>query len=242
MGTQYDFDRLMPRLASQRRVVALDMPGCGDSDRPALTRAQGYAIDWLSEALEQVVTWLGVGPIDLLGHDFGGTVALHWAVTQHRVRRLTLVAPTLLAGSLPLPGRLGLVPALGPEVFRRAVRRIDLQRYLELCTSSPELLSQSEVDVKWDRLARRGGPEATHALLSQLAAQVRLRPLFGRLSVPTSLVWGELDEIVPVSHGIRLAELLRCEIHTLPGCGHNPLRERPEAVARVVEGALDLTD
>lgn len=236
LTTHYVYDLLIPRLAMDRRVIALDLPGAGDSDRPAPARVDGYSVPWLSEAVQQAVAWLGCETVDLAGHDFGGALAVHWAACQpDRIRRLTLLAPTLLAGTLPLTGTLGFVPTMGPEVFRRVVRRLDVQRFLELGVATPDMVMPSEIDVYWDKLARFGGPEACHAMLSQLAALVRLRGLFAQVVADTVVVWGQDDRVVPMRHGERLATLLpHAQLERFEG-GHTLVRERPEAIARLIE-------
>jgi pimeloyl-ACP methyl ester carboxylesterase len=239
--TSYAFRRLIPELAARRRVIAIDLPGTGDSDRPSPRQTGEYAIDWLAHSVLQTLGALGVDRCDLLGHDLGGAIAVAAAGEEpRRIRRLVLVDPVLLAVSLPLQGALSVVPSLGSEVFKRTIRRSDLRRFLVQGLSTPELCSDSDVNVYWDRLTRRGGREATYAMLSQLPSLVTLRDGLRAIEAPTLVLWGDRDRLVPPEQADRLADMLpRARIELVDGCGHNPADERPVEVARMIESHLD---
>lgn len=238
LTTHFVFDRLIPRLAGRRRILAVDLPGAGDSDRPAPTHADDYSPEDLAGRLFALLDHLDVQVVDAYGHDYGGNVAFVMAAeAPERVRRSILCAPLLLHPRVPFEGPLALAASLGPEVFRRTVRRADLQRVLAQAACSPELADESELHVFWDRLGRAGGREATHAMLTHLSGVVRMRERFAELRTPTLLVWGDRDRIVPPEQGARLAELLPGppELVLVEGSGHNPARERPEILARRIE-------
>lgn len=238
LTTHYVFDRLIPRLATGRRILAVDLPGAGDSDRPPPRHAEDYSPEDLSTRLFALLDFLEVQVVDLFGHDYGGNIAFVMATTTpDRVRRLMLCAPLLLHPRVPYEGPLAIAANLGAEVFRRTVRRADLQRVLAQAACSPELADESELHVFWDRLGRDGGREATHAMLTQLSGVVRMRERFAELRTPTLLVWGDRDRIVGPEQGARLAELLPGppDLVLIEGSGHNPARERPEILARHIE-------
>jgi pimeloyl-ACP methyl ester carboxylesterase len=238
--THYAFRRIIPELAVHRRVVALDLPGAGDSDRPSTRSTGDYAVDWLAHAVLQTLAAIGIERFDLLGHDFGGAVAVAIAAEEpRRVRRLALLDPVVIAVSLPLQGTLSVVPSLGPEVFKRTLRRADLRRFLVQGTSTPELVSDSDVNVYWDRLTRRGGREATYAMLSQLGTLISLRDRLRAVEAPTLVMWGDRDQLVAPEQGDRLVELMpEARLELVDGCGHNPADERPTEVARLIEDHL----
>ena len=75
-------------------------------------------------------------------------------------------------------------------------------------------------------------------MLAQMPSVVRLRDRFASVSVPTTLVWGDRDQIVPPDHATRLAGLLvnatAANEVIIDGCGHNPAYERSAEVARLL--------
>ncbi len=235
--THHAFSRIIPPLAARRRVIALDLPGCGDSDRPNPRYAGQYGFDWMGEAVLQTLDALGISRCVLVGHDHGGALALSVAATQaDRVSRLAVMAPLALTVSLPLQGTLSVAPSLGIDVFRRTLRRGDLKRFLEQGLSTPELLDESDLHVFWDRLCRVGGREATYAMLGQMPSVVRLRDQFAAVHTPTTLIWGDRDSLTPPEQSSRLAALLPNATEVLiDGCGHNPAYERPGQVVQLLE-------
>lgn len=234
--TSFAFHDVTPRLVGKRRVVAPDLPGCGDSDHPRPETAAGYAVSWLAEAVGETISAVGVDRCDLVAQGFGAAIAVRLAATfARRVRRLVLVGPMILTTELPLRGAPGVWPLLGPEVFRRAFRRSDLRRVLEQTVSTAELVRDSRVNVAWDRLGRDGAREATHAMLEQVSHLDRLRERLSEVQAPTLLVWGDRDALVPPEHGEELAGLLRdARLEVVDGCGHSVAEERPERLAGLI--------
>ena len=237
--THHAFSRIIPKLAVDRRVVALDLPGAGDSDRPNPAQVDDYSFEWLADSVAEVLEALGVSACTLLGHDFGGTLALVLASKQpDTFGELFLLSPLALTVSLPLQGALAIAPSLGLEVFRRTLRRVDFVRLLEQGLSTPELLDDGDMHVFWDRLSRWGGREAAYAMLAQMPSVVRLRDRFAAVAVPTTLVWGDRDQIVPAEHATRLAALLpNATEAVIDGCGHNPAYERPHELVNLLRAS-----
>jgi pimeloyl-ACP methyl ester carboxylesterase len=265
--TSWDFRFLAePLAAAGRRTLVPDLFGCGDSDRPHADDTSGYGFAWHAELIARMLDQLEVPAVDVIGHGYGGSVAVQLARRlelphgEHRVRlrRLILIAPHLLPVEAPiaLPGPMPRLRrawswvGFAPLVFRTAFRRADLRRFLRRSLSTPELLDSerlhNDVDIYWDRLCRTGGLEAVQAMLRQLDAlheftidgvRERLQAAARSITSPTMLVWGDRDEIVPTALAERSAALIPgAELRIVEGCGHAPHRERPEALQRVLDG------
>ena len=242
--TSHSFTRLIPALAQDRRVLSPDLPGCGDSDRPPPVLCADYSPRWQAAALLELLDHLGLAQVDIVGHSWGGAIAVCLAdAAPERVRRLALVDPTLFAMPVPIEGRLAQVPRLGPYVFKNLYRRNELRRYLGRTFSSEHLVDEADVDLYWDRLARSGGREAAHAMLMQLMhvdTMAAMLPRMRGIAAPTMIVWGERDAIVPREHAEQAAAAIPgASLHWLPGCGHTPAEEQPEALATLLRGHLD---
>ena len=241
--THYAFRNVMGPLARDRRVLAIDLPGAGESDRPKPADADGYSIAWLADRIDEVLGELSVSKVDVVGHSFGGTLALWLAATRpERVRRLVVVDPVACEFDLPLVGRLALLPRVGPILFESLYRQADLRRYLRGTVSTPELLDPTAVDVYWDRLGRSGGREAAHAMLGDLRALAPLHDRLGEITAPTLVVWGDQDKLLPLADGEQLVRTLPdATLHVVEGCGHAVPEEQPEALVQVVRAFLDET-
>lgn len=264
--TGWDFRRFGDPLAlAGRRVITPDLFGCGNSDRPAAQDTSGYGFEWHAELLARMLDRLQVPSVDLVGHGYGASIAIHLARrlthphSQHRakLRRLIVIAPYLfpVAAPIDLPGPMPHLRrawswiGFAPLVFRTVFRRADLRRFLQRSLANPGLLDTdslcNEVDVYWDRLCRTGGLEATQAMLGQIDAlddhsrdgvRDRLHDAARSLACPSMVVWGDRDAIVPLSHAERVARLLPdAQLRIIEGCGHAPQRERPDALREVLD-------
>lgn len=242
----YAFRALIPELADVRRLLIPDLPGAGDSDRPPPVHCAGYSPTWLARVLVALLDRLGVDQIDLLGHSWGGAVAVCLAdVAPQRVRRLILVDATCFAMPFPIEGRVALVPGIGPYVFKNLYRRSALAHYLSRALADPSLFGDDDLDLYWDRLARTGGREAAYAMLTQLANDERMAAMLPRLralACPTRVVWGERDAIVPPDHAERLARAIPgASLTWVERCGHAVAEERPAALAALVREHVGVT-
>jgi len=235
--TSHSFRGVMFALAHNRRVIAVDLPGCGGSDRPDPTDAGDYAVPWLADRVAELVEHLELESFDLVGHSFGGTVALALAADEApRLRRLVLVDPVAFSMELPLEGKLALLPRLGPYVFKTLYGRADLRRHLARVHSAPEHIDATALNVYWDRLSRDGGREAAYAMLCHLTLLSWLAPRLSTIQTPALVVWGDRDTLMPVSHGEELAGLLvEATLQIVEGCGHAVPEERPQELQSLIE-------
>jgi len=241
--TSHAFSGLIPELVPHARVLAPDLPGCGDSDRPPPVLCADYSPRWQAAAIEELLDSIGVDQVDLVGHSWGGAIAACLAdVAPHRVRRLVLVDPTVFSMPVPIEGRLAQLPTLGPYLFKNLYRRNELRRYLARAFSSEDMLSEADVDLYWDRLARAGGREAAHAMLMQLMHSETMAAMLPRLraiTASTLVVWGDRDAIVPREHADRVtAAIPGAQLRWIEGCGHSPAEEQPEVLAAMIDEHL----
>lgn len=237
---------LLPRLARDRRVVAPDLPGLGGS---AYTGPYDVA-----SLVEQLVALLDAElpgqRVDLVGHDWGGALALGLAGTHpDRVRRLVVantayrsvpVHRTLYMGFLALP--------LLPEVaFRVAGRRLVEGAFAALWKAPTPL----EPEVMAEYVAAYGDAERARPMVEYYRAAVRPRvtgalpgrraPRAPRVEVERALVvWGVRDSVLPVHVGEGIVRDLgaTASMVTIPGAGHFVVEEAPEAFAEAVEEFL----
>lgn len=239
--THYSFRDVIGPLSRDRRVLALDLPGAGESDRPPPSEADGYSIPWLADRIDEVLGELSLSRVDLVGHSFGGTLALWLAATRpDRVRRLVVVDPVAYEFDLPFVGRLALLPRVGPILFESLYRQADLRRYLEGTVSTPSLLDPRALDVYWDRLGRSGGREAAHAMLGDLRTLAPLHDRLGEITAKTLVVWGDQDKLLPLADGHQLVRTLPdATLEIVEGCGHAVPEERPEALVELLHAFLD---
>lgn len=222
------------------RVLAVDLIGHGESDKPA----SDYLLVDFAASLGDFLDALDLRSATLCGHSFGGAVAMYFG-TLHpdRVDRLVLVSagglgrevhPVLRAASLPVAPVL-LRAALRPRL-RRLYARPVVHRALRL---TPDNL------VNLRRAARALGTEAGRTSFfaslrgvitrsGQRAASADMRAFAAQ--VPLLLIWNEGDPVIPLAHAQAHAE--RCQPTTrlvvFPSRGHEPHRRSAERFAHEV--------
>jgi pimeloyl-ACP methyl ester carboxylesterase len=205
-------------LAERFRVIAPTHPGFGQSDdRPDWDRIEDYVYHYLD-----LLDALGLERVHLVGASLGGWMAAELAVGHcHRLRSLVLLDPAgLWLDEAPMVDLFLLSPAeLTPLMWH------DPTKAPPPPPVTPEaLLAQAKNSTTVARLAWK-----------PYFHNPKLPPRLARISVPTLIVWGESDRLIPVAHGRRYQELIPgAELALIPECGHVALREQPERAAQVI--------
>jgi rifampin ADP-ribosylating transferase len=216
------FDRLGPLLPGTIRVVAFDQRGHGDSDKPDT----GYDFASMTKDVVVLLETLGLPPVVMVGASSGGYLAQQIAVTHPN-----LVAGLVLVGApADLQGR----PPFFDEVARLS-DPIDPTWVRESLAWFPRFRDIPDWYLE-DRV-RDGVSCPARAWLGTLLGLVEAVPPTetGRIEVPTVIIWGEQDTVLPVEHARRLhAAIPGSELLLLPDTGHLVLWEQPEEVASAV--------
>jgi pimeloyl-ACP methyl ester carboxylesterase len=204
---------LVTWLSPECRVLAVDLPGFGWSDPPPAA----WASTEYAAHVRQLLDRLGIQAAAVVGHSFGGRVALRLAAeTPDRVSRLVLVAA---AGIRP------------PRTARYYVR-VGVAKVLKTLAALPGLdrLGQ-RLAARWAGRVGSRDYKAAGRMRPTLVRSVNedLGPVLSQIQAPTLLLWGDGDPevgraaVLRMAGGIRAARLL-----VLPGAGHFPFLDAPE--------------
>lgn len=241
MMSHWYFRPVLEPLAREREVIAVDLPGYGESDRPSPATWR-YDFSAYADVLDEVLRRLGVGRADVLGASMGGGVSLSLAARHPaRVQRLVLVGAVVYPAEVPaLDMKLALVPGIGPLLFKRAFVRAHFARGARAWSvRDRRLLDDEWIDYFWTRLCRAGGRDAAYACLRMMMSLPENTAEPGRVRAPTLLVWGDEDRLVPLHHGRRLGRAIAgARLSIVPASGHTPFHERPDEFLRVVRPFL----
>lgn len=212
-------------------VIVPDLLGFGDSDRrtglEALhARAQAAAVGAL-------VDELGIAPVVIVGHDFGGPTAITFAgVRPQDVSAIGLLA-TNVFGDTPIPFPLSLVtwPLVGSLgrrlVFSRRSLAVMLRRASGLGRTAPD----PDVELGDDRQVRAIGTIFAGSLMNLAELYGPLEAQLAGVAAPIFVGWGDHDPFFPLSSGHRTARAARTDLRVYPGAGHFLPHERPDEVA-----------
>jgi len=241
-GAGSDWAAIASLLSSEHRVLAPDRPGWGSDPRPATGIASN------ADALEAFLDETGVeSPVTAVGHSLGGGVALELALRHpERVGALVLVGSVGVSGALSGFDRLLTVPMVGNGILRASVATmrqglIAATRYSERhpkARLAQRLVVIPTVQAVVGTDARPIVGRARQSFLVEQRALVAETPalegVLCRIAVPTAVVTGASDRIVPGSAARLLSERVPgAELVVLPG-GHLLPFDSPGAVAEIV--------
>jgi pimeloyl-ACP methyl ester carboxylesterase len=238
LASRAAWDDVLPGLATRFRVIAPDLPGFGESEKPPPSRYR-YDFDAFCESLADLVAALGLGRVSLCGHAMGGAVALTVAATYaHVVDKLVLVNPLVYPPRPDTLSRIAGLPILGPVVFKQLYgRSLFRSRFLEGAATNDGAASR-RVDHFFDLF---DVPAAREAAYATMHAMLDTRPLTAsvpRVKAPTLVAWGRTNRAAPVEQGRRLARELGGARFEVFDCGRSPAEECPEAFTSAVVSFL----
>jgi pimeloyl-ACP methyl ester carboxylesterase len=235
---------ILPALATTHRVIAPDLPGFGRS----LPRDSGD-LRALAASVLELIDALELQRVALVGSSLGGAVASVVAIAlQERTSSLTIIGG-------PVPGlpesqpeiNLGLQAMLEPgvgEAYYTGLRdqgQDAAYQSLEPYYANLAGLSASDQSFLRQRVWARVWSDAQRtAFFAALRSMFKPSQAASRLeTTPLQLIWGERDQIVPitVAHDI-LAAVPHARLEVIPGAGHLPHQEKPEAVLSVLHRFL----
>ena len=240
-----DWDPQYERLSADYRVIAVDVPGFGFSDRPegpitlsAFANGVLGAVDVLGEQR----------PLHIVGNSLGGAIAMQvLAQRPERVASLALINSAGFGREVTILLRILAMPVLGPLASRRTTRATAtmLERS---CYADTALASRERIDRA---MAIAAKPHHGQVMLAaavelatargvkagwrrQLAAFAALHPR------PAMVICGDQDKVLPAHHLEEARRVLpHAETHLLPGIGHMPQIECPNEFAALVLPFLD---
>ncbi len=228
--------KVIPRLAERYRVVALDLVGFGLTDRPPGT--DRYTRASQVDLVRGVMDELKIERAHMVGHSYGGGIVMAF-VAEHsdRVRSMVLVDSS--PPDYPQKRR-KLFAAVKPLnwLFVRgiALRPAFVRRVMERSFHDDTLVTDELLEAYRDRLRVKGVARAYRGLTAPSRGDRQAPPVqIEDLDVPALVVWGSEDVLVAPEKGEEHARLLpQYRWATIPGTGHAPMEEDPDAFVETV--------
>jgi len=234
-SSTYSWKDVFEPLSKTFRVIAVDFKGFGFSGKPDgdySSRAQATLIAHLLDYLKIDQAWL-------CGNSMGGEIALNVALLNpQRVAGLILID----SGGVEVPGSGSLAPGyLLIPVVGRVLTALSLtsdklvRQGLEKSFFDHAKVTDERVANYYRPLQTRAGQLAALRARTQ-AADFSIEQDLSRINVPTLIIWGAQDGIIPLEAGVKMSKLIRnSKLVILDSCGHLPQEEMP---ARVVDEVM----
>jgi pimeloyl-ACP methyl ester carboxylesterase len=233
-GSSFTWRKWLPELTRRGRVLTVDLKGFGDAPKPD---DDLYAPGDLADLVVALVRELGLWRVTLVGHSLGGGISLLVALRlkdagEERIGRLVLIGSPAYRQRLPPLVPLSKAPRLGRLLIRavgakRAVRMVLRQIVFDAATVSDEQVEAYARPLETPEGVRSAMAVGRSIVPDDLDATASRYP---ELDLPTLLLWGDRDPVVPLRVGQRLSlDLPRARLAIIERCGHIPPEESPEA-------------
>jgi pimeloyl-ACP methyl ester carboxylesterase len=247
-GSSATWADVIPRLAEHYTVVAPDLLGHGDSAKPRTD----YSLGAYASAVRDLLGVLGHERGTIVGHSLGGGVAMQFAYQfPERCERLVLVSSGglghelhLILRAAALPGAEWVLPVLCSRALcdavhgaARVLRRAGLR-------AAPDL------EETWRSFASLSDPEARLAFIHTVRTVIDIKGqrasagdrLYLAAEVPTMIIWGAHDPLIPVAHAHSAHERIReSRLEIFPHAGHFPHRGDPQRFVDVLVDFIQAT-
>jgi pimeloyl-ACP methyl ester carboxylesterase len=246
-GSSATWREIIPQLAKKYRVIAPDLLGHGESAKPR----GDYSLGAFAVSLRDLLDELGVSRATVVGQSLGGGIAMQFT-HQHRdyCERLALIGsgglgPELspVLRMLSAPGAELLLPVVAPQPVLNLGNKVG-----SWLTSAG--IRAPRAGEMWQAYCSLSDPRTRQAFLRTLRSVVdyrgqavsALNKLHVAAGLPTVLIWGDQDRIIPVAHAYAAHDALEgSRLEVLEGVGHFPHVEAPMAVADILENFIAST-
>jgi len=231
------WDSVFAPLTARFRVIAPDLPGFGDSEKPPPGR-YGYTALAFAESLVDLIAALDVHRATVIGQRMGATVALTMSVLYpDLVERLVLVSPDLYPRKAAPWQRAAVAPVVGALLFKQVAGLRLFLRYFDPWTAPALPVSARTLD--WlDAFSAPAAREAAYATLVSMPDTRSLLARLARASVPALVCAGGRDDPTRLAHARRLSRELPQGRLELFDTGCAPEEDRPDDFARRVTAFL----
>lgn len=247
LGSQRQWEHLVDRMDDDHRVVLPDLFGHGDSAKPF----GDYSISAHAAALRDLLDHLDIDRVTLVGHSLGGGIAMQFFyLFPERVERLVLVSSGGLGREVNVLLRSATLPGAA-QVLSVVASAPVLSRVEALGRGASRVGWKPGADVSavWRGFSSLQDGESRRAFLATTRAVIDFGGqsisahdhLEGALPVPTMVVWGSKDRMIPAAHARSVeAQLPDCRVEMFEGAGHFPHLEDPDRFARVLREFIEV--
>lgn len=238
-GSSDSWSGVIPLLATKYRVIAPDLLGHGESDKPR----GDYSVGAFAVLLRDLLDALDIHRVTVIGHSLGGGIAMQFA-HQHRqyCKRIVLISSGGFGGDvgrvlrlLSLPGSELVLPVI---TSRPAILAGNAVR--ALMGSSDRFTARPSFSNRDNRTAFLRTLRSVVDVHGQAVCALNRMGMHGVL--PALIISGDEDRVIPVEHAHAAHEMLpNSRLHIMSGVHHHPPTERPETVAQLIDDFVATT-
>lgn len=231
-SSSYTFRKIVPLLRVEFSIISVDLPGFGRSEK---STSFIYSFENYANMLLELLDHFKIEKTNIVAHSMGGQIALHMAKkSPERVDKLVLLCSS---GYLRRAKKTLIYSSYLPFFDRVAyfyVHRKNVTDYLQNVFFNTNLISDEMIKEFSRPLSDRGFYKSLIRLVRHREGDLEPNEL-KQIKIPTLLIWGENDRVVPVHVGKRLVQdLPNAKLITYKKTGHLITEERPESIVQQI--------
>jgi pimeloyl-ACP methyl ester carboxylesterase len=242
-ASTYTWRHIAPELALTHRVIAVDLKGFGQSDKPFDGR---YSVFDQAALLAQLIEDKDLRNLTIVGHSFGGGVALRLALEADqrfagRISKLVLLDSIAYPQNIPVFFRLLDMPLVSHLGVRMVPPSVQTRVALRIAYFDDSKIDPDEVETYAAPLKTAAGKHAiihsARQIMPEDLAQISER--YKSIKLPTLILWCDHDRIVPLEVGLKLRRSLpNSTLRLVEDCGHMPQEEQPASTLKLLKGFI----
>lgn len=249
LGSQRQWARLVDRMDDNQRVIVPDLFGHGESAKPM----GDYSLSAHAATMRDLLDHLEVDRVTLVGHSLGGGIAMQFLyLFPDRVDRLVLIASGGLGREVNLVLRSATLPG-ADQVLRVAASTPVLSRLEAIGQGVAKVgwRPGSDIQAIWKGFTSLADGESRRAFLATTRSVIDLggqsisahERLESMPQVPTLIVWGAKDRMIPAWHALSAQESIpHCRVELFKESGHFPHLDDPDRFAALVREFIHAED
>lgn len=228
------WEEILPGLSSRFRVLAPDLPGSGESD---IWKNKMVSFTRFASFLNAFCNKLDVKSAVIIGHSMGGGIAIITSGMYSRLfTKAVLIDSVSYPFKQPLKARAVNAAVIGPFIFKKLYGWGMFRSYFRNDVYyDKSKIKEKRLKMYYDTFNTPERREFSYSLMKITTHPAEVESKISEISIPTLIVWGGKDTLIPLSCGHRLAkEIKGAKIEIVPECGHPPQEEAPEQTLEIL--------
>ncbi len=230
----FTWRHVAPDLARDHKVIAVDLKGFGQSDKPL---DDHYSAQDQADLLTELILDRNLRNLTVVGHSYGGGVALLLALEsdarlEGRIAKLVLIDTIAYPQEIPVFFKLLDTPVVSQVGVRMAPTDFQIRMALRIAYYDNSKIGPDEIEAYAEPMKTAAGKHAIiHSARQIVPPDVEtITSRYASIRLPTLILWCDHDRIVPMDVGLKLRrELPNSSFRLISECGHLPQEEQPEA-------------
>lgn len=241
-ASSYSWRHIINRFADEYHVFAFDLKGFGFSDKPD---DSSYSVKDQSSIIKRFIEENCLKDVILVGHSFGGAVSLLTCLdlgeSENTIKSLILLDSASYEQDFPYFIQILSIPVLNRLSLTLIPAKINARVLLKKAFFDDSKVTEEMVNSYAYYIGLVGSHNALITTSQQIIPEdiASIMQQYKEIKVPALVIWGERDEIIPLSIGQRLArDIPIAKLETISDCGHIPHEECPETTIKLFENFL----